>query len=182
MYATIVTTEEELLQILELSKQNQKSGITEEERKEQGFISWNYSIELLKKMHELHPNVIVKDGDKVAGYALVAFKEARHFHPEMDHMIQSIDDIIYNGKPLSSYNYYVMGQVCVDKAYRGKGIFDMLYLKHKELFQHRFDFVETEISTSNKRSVRAHERIGFKTIETHRDEKDEWSIVVWNWQ
>lgn len=182
MHATIVTTEAELLQILELSKQNQKASISEKEKDEQGFISWNYSLELLKKMHTLHPNVIVKDGGKVAGYALVALKEARSFHPEMEAMISYIENINYEGRPLSSYKYYVMGQICIHKNYRGKGVFDMLYLKHKELFQYQFDFVETEISTSNKRSVRAHERIGFKTIETHRDEKDEWNIVLWNWQ
>ena len=97
-------------------------------------------------------------------------------------MIGFIDSIEYNGKPLSSYNYYVMGQVCIDKNYRGKGVFNMLYQKHKELFKHKFDFIETEISTGNKRSMRAHEKVGFKTIYTYRDDKDEWNVVLWSWE
>ena len=80
IFATIVTTEEELQQIVQLSYQNQKTSISEEEKNKEGFISWNYSLELLQKMQALHPNVIVKDGNKVVGYALVALKETRHFH------------------------------------------------------------------------------------------------------
>ena len=182
MIATIVTAEEELLQIVDLSRQNQKINITEDEINKEGFTSWSYSLELLQKMHKLHPSVIVKDGDKVVGYALVAFKEARNFHPDMEVMISLVDKVIYNDKPLSSYRYYVMGQVCVDKDYRGKGVFSMLYEKHKALFEHQFDFIETEISTSNKRSVRAHEKVGFKSIYTYKDEKDEWSVVIWDWK
>ncbi len=182
MIATIVTTDEELKQIVELSHQNQKANISEEDVDKEGFTSWSYSLDLLQKMHGLHPNVIVKDGDKVVGYAMVALKEARGFHKELAEMMNFIDSIEYNGKPLSSYNYYVMGQVCIDKNYRGTGVFNMLYQKHKELFQHKFDFVETEISSSNKRSLRAHEKVGFKTIYTYRDNKDEWNVVLWNWE
>ena len=61
-------------------------------------------------------------------------------------MIQHLDEITYTNKKLSDYNYYVMGQICVDKSFRGKGIFEMLYQKHKELFQDKYDFVVTEIS------------------------------------
>lgn len=182
MLATIVTTEEELEQIVQLSYQNKKESISEDEKTSQGFVSWNYSMELLKKMHALHPNVIVKDGSRVVGYALVALKEARHFHQQMEHMISFVDDVLYNYKPLRDYKYYVMGQVCVDKAYRGKNVFAMLYEKHKELFQNTFDFIETEISTSNTRSMRAHEKVGFKTIYTYTDANDEWNVVIWNWQ
>lgn len=182
MLATIVTTEDELEQIVQLSKQNKKENISTAERNEQGFISWDYSLELLKQMHELHPNIIAKDGDRVVGYAMVALKDARHFHPELEQMISFVDEVFYNGKALRNYKYYVMGQVCIDKEYRGKNVFAMLYQKHKELFQDSYDFVETEISTSNHRSMRAHEKVGFKTIHTYRDVKDEWNVVVWNWQ
>ena len=75
-----------------------------------------------------------------------------------------------------------MGQVCVDKAYRGKGVFDMLYQHHKQVLKDRFDFVVTEISTNNLRSVRAHEKVGFKNIHTYKDAVDEWSVVLWDWE
>ena len=57
----------------------------------------------------------------------------------------------------------------------------MLYGHHKKLFEKAYDFVITEISTSNTRSLRAHEKIGFKIIYTYKDVLDEWNVVLWDW-
>jgi hypothetical protein len=75
-----------------------------------------------------------------------------------------------------------MGQVCIDKQYRRTGLFDQLYQKHKEIYGSQFDFIVTEVSTRNLRSLRAHERVGFETLNTYQDELDEWSVILWNWQ
>jgi ribosomal protein S18 acetylase RimI-like enzyme len=182
MLATLVKTQEELEQIVSLSDQNTRAKISEEERQSQGFVSWNYSLGLLRKMNEQHPHVIVKEDQRVIGYALVALKEAGAFHPDLQAMTLHLDMISYNNKKLSDYDYYVMGQICVDKAYRGKGVFELLYQKHREIFEKSYDFIVTEISTRNTRSLRAHEKVGFKTIHTYRDSMDEWNVVVWDWR
>lgn len=179
--ATIVTTSEELHQIIHLSYQNLRTEISEEEKKSQGFVSWNYSFELLQKMNVQYPHVIVKDNDKVVGYALVALIEARNFHPALEQMIIDLEPLLYKGKKLSAYKYYIMGQICVDKAYRGRGILEILYQQHKALFEKEYDFVVTEISTGNSRSLRAHEKVGFKTIYTYADNTDKWNVVLWDW-
>jgi ribosomal protein S18 acetylase RimI-like enzyme len=75
-----------------------------------------------------------------------------------------------------------MGQICVAKEFRGKGIVNMLYQKHKEMYSAQYDFILTEISTSNKRSLKAHEKIGFQFIYTYSDKMDEWNVVIWNWK
>ncbi|CAF1393926.1 unnamed protein product [Didymodactylos carnosus] len=166
---------------MELSHKNSRSILSAEEQVSQGFTAWTYSMELLKKMHELHPNIIVKDGDQVIGYAMVALKQAKSFHPELEVMINELDKLIYKGKPLCQYSYYVMGQICIAKEYRGKGIFELLYNKHRELLSKQYEFLITEIPTINKRSIRAHEKVGFKTIHTYNDGKNEWNAVIWDW-
>ncbi len=75
-----------------------------------------------------------------------------------------------------------MGQICIAKVYRGQGLFEQLYNYHKEIYQPQFDLFVTEISTRNHRSLRAHEKVGFKTIHTHRDNLDEWRVVAWDWR
>lgn len=182
MVATISTTGEELQQISVLSGQNHRSVLDEEEKTAQGFITWRYSADLLHKMNELHPQVIVKDNVKVVGYALVALKEARHFHPDLEMMIRQLDELSFRGKKLSLFRYYVMGQICVDKPYRGKGLVRLLYEKHRELLGRDYDFVVTEVSTSNIRSLRAHGRVGFETIHTYYDALDQWAVIVWDWK
>jgi len=70
-----------------------------------------------------------------------------------------------------------MGQVCVDQAWRGRGLFDGLYAAHRQYFSGRFDLLVTEISMRNQRPLKAHARVGFVEIDHFRDEIDEWSVV-----
>ena len=133
-------------------------------------------------MHQLAPSIIVKEKDKVVGYALVTPREASVFHKDLSVMMEHLSSLVYEDKSLFSYRFYLMGQVCIDKAYRGKGLFPMLYKKHKETYSGQYDLLVTEISTSNFRSLKAHRNIGFKSIHTYKDSMDEWDIVVWDWR
>jgi RimJ/RimL family protein N-acetyltransferase len=73
-----------------------------------------------------------------------------------------------------------MGQICIDADYRGQGVFDALYRKHKEIHRHAYELCVTSVSTRNGRSMRAHERVGFEVVHTFRDQTDEWKILAWN--
>jgi RimJ/RimL family protein N-acetyltransferase len=179
---SLVSTKEELKQIHQLNQQNLKHQLTGEEKMQEGFVTWLYSLDLLEQMHGLAPSIIVKDGNKVIGYALTTLKEARSFHPDLQAFIQHIQPLYYNEQPLSAYSYYCMGQVCIAKGYRGQGVFQLLYQKHKEAYNKQYSMLITEISTANIRSQRAHEKVGFKTIHTHHDALDEWNVVVWDWR
>lgn len=181
LHATTVSTREELLQIKKLQQQYLRGHNDKEEERSQGFVTVDHSLEMLQQMHRFCPSVIVKDDDKLVGYALVMFNECKQLIPVLVPMFELFEKISYNDQPLSDYRFYVMGQVCIDKAYRGKNVFDLLYNKHRELFRNKFDFVVTEISLSNKRSLKAHERVGFKTIHRHKDPADEWAVVLWDW-
>ena len=132
-------------------------------------------------MHEAAPSIIIKDNDRVIAYALVMLRECSSMVPVLEPMFANFEKFTWNGKPLTAYRFYVMGQICIDKAYRGRGLFDILYQKHKEIYSPKFDLLVTEIATRNARSLRAHERVGFKQINVYRDETDEWSVVIWDW-
>lgn len=181
LYATTVTSEEELKQILQLQQKYLCGVKSNAEEREQGFVTVSHTLSLLKEMHALEPGIIVKDENALAGYALVMRRECKDIIPVLVPMFRHLDTLSYHNKSLKDHSYYVMGQVCIDKPYRGKGVFDMLYQKHKEIFSKRFDFILTEISTRNPRSLKAHNRIGFKTIDIHKDATDEWEIVLWDW-
>jgi GNAT superfamily N-acetyltransferase len=180
--ATIVTTTAELQQILALQQRNLKQNISEGEKKEQGFVTMQSTLPMLESIHALAPSIIVKDGDKVIGYALVLLPEGRSLYPDLDPLFQLFETLQWKDKPVSHYRFYIMGQVCVDKDYRGQGVFDLLYQTHKEYYSENYDFIITDISSSNQRSIRAHERVGFKIIHTYRDVLDEWEVVLWNWE
>jgi len=182
LHATTVTKEDELIQIHHLNQQNLKQNLSPGEIQTEGFVTWLYSMELLQQMHTLAPSVLIKENDMVVGYALVTLKEAAVFHPDLQIMMDNLQPLSYQGKPLFSYDFYCMGQVCIHKDYRGKGLFNMLYQKHKDLYCIKYNLIVTEISASNPRSQKAHENVGFKTIHTYHDKIDEWAVVVWDWR
>jgi GNAT superfamily N-acetyltransferase len=179
--ATTVTGMQELYQVLDLQRKNQKQLIAEEEKTSQGFITMIYTPELLQAMHDLAPSIIIKNENEVVAFALVFLKEGKHLYADLEAMYTHLDNLSWKGKPINEYKTYVMGQVCVAREYRGQGLFELLYEKHRELYQHEFDMVITEISTSNFRSLRAHAKVGFEVIATYRDHLDEWAVVVWDW-
>jgi len=182
MNATIVTSIEELEQIIVLQKKNLKQNITAEEKSTEGFVTMEFSLPMLQELHSLAPDIIIKDGDQVVAYAIVLLQEGRKAYPALEPMFRHFEKLKWKGKPLYDYKFYAMGQICIDKAYRGKGLFNKLYDKHREIYKDQYDFIITEVSTGNARSLNAHERVGFKIIDTFRDEKDEWAVVIWDWQ
>jgi hypothetical protein len=181
IYSTLVNNISELQQILHLQQQNLQANISSEELKSQGFVTFQHDLKTLQQFHELAPSVIVKDDTNVVGYALTVVNEARHIFPPMESMFLLLETLQWKGNPFHSYRYYEMGQVCISKDYRGKGVFEMLYQQHKKSYSNKYDLLVTKISTKNHRSLRAHEKVGFQTILVEKDELDEWAVVVWDW-
>jgi hypothetical protein len=180
--AMTVQKAEELEQILDLQQANLAVNIDLPELESQGFVTVQHSFETLQLMNQLAPSIIIKDNDKVIAYALVMLKSCRNLIPILEPMFVEFDNIKWNGNVLDTYKYYVMGQVCISKNYRGLGLFDQLYQKHREVYSKDYDFVLTEVAFRNKRSLRAHERVGFKSVHTYKDMTDEWAVILWDWK
>lgn len=181
MTATICKDINDLEQVLSLQRANLIRGLSTDEWQDQGFVTVEHTLDVLQKMHDLAPSIIIKDNGRVVAYALVMLRECSKLVPVLEPMYANFGKLIWNGKPITDYSFYVMGQICVDKAYRGQGLFDKLYQQHKEVYGNDFDLLVTEIATRNTRSLRAHERVGFKTVNIYKDETDEWAVVVWDW-
>ena len=182
LVATSVTSSEELLRIEALNAENLKPGLPAEEIARQGFLTWRYDFNLLQQLHAYAPSVICKSGPEVAGYALTTPRESAAVHRELSLMLDKINDLPYDGRPLREHSYYVMGQLCVAKPYRGRSVVEMMYELHRYVYSSRFDMMVLTISTENTRSVRVHERIGFTDIHVYNDHFGAWKVCVWDWR
>ncbi len=182
MITAAVQQLEDLQKISALNALNNKKNITTAEGREQGFVSWFYDVDLLQQMHQYAPSVICKEGDLLAGYALTAPLESAAVHPELALLLKKIEGIEYEGKPLLSQRVYIMGQLCVAKEFRGKGVVELMYNEHRRLFSTSYDMMVLTVATANTRSVRVHERIGFQTIKKIEDHFGDWVVMVWDWK
>jgi predicted GNAT superfamily acetyltransferase len=176
-------TDKDLLDIIALQKSNLPGSLTPEEMQSQGFVTVVHSLEVLKKMNTIEQSIIVKDDNKVIAYLLAMTEKSKHDIPILIPMFEMFGKIEWGGRPLADYNYIVVGQVCVDKAYRGKGILDDCYATYKAHFKNKYDFAVTEIAIKNGRSINAHKRIGFTEVHRYSVPNGEvWSMVVWDWR
>lgn len=178
----LAETTAELEEILTLQETNLSQNVLAENKKANGFVTVKHDFTVLKKMNAAAPQIIAKDGERVVGYALVMPKEFSAFVPVLIPMFDMFEKLSYQGKTLTDYSYYVMGQICIADTHRGQGIFEQLYAKHKEAYSKKYELCLTEISSSNPRSMRAHERVGFKAIHNFDDKTDNWNIMLWDWK
>lgn len=179
--AAAVQHRTELEQILALQRKNLLQALSGEEMRSQGFLTVQHDLAVLEQMHALAPSIVAYQGSELVAYALTMPRECRALLPVLVPMFELFDRLEYRGKPLNDHRFYVMGQICIDKAHRGRGLVELLYHKHRELYQQQFDFIITEVALRNQRSLRAHERTGFQILHTYRDATDEWAVVLWDW-
>ncbi len=176
-------TNQDFLQIIDLQKRNLPINLSAVEMQDQGFVTVQHSLDDLLEMNRHEHNIVIKDANQIVGYLLAMTKASKSAIPILIPMFECFDLVQFKGKPIADYNYIVVGQVCVDKAYRGKGLLDACYRAYADYFESRYAFAITEIATKNERSINAHSRIGFEEVHRYSDANGiEWSIVVWDWE
>lgn len=171
-----VASENELRQILNLQQKNTISVLSSSEQMQEGFITVSHTYEILKQMNDECAHIIAKDGDLVVGYALAMASSLRNEIALLTPMFISADEL------LSGRKYIAMGQICVDKNYRKKGIFREMYAFYREQLQYKYDCLVTEVATENNRSLQAHKSVGFKILKTEITDGVSWELMNWDWK
>ena len=167
-------TQGELQQILDLQQRNLPKNLSMEEREHEGFVTVEHELELLREMNDACGHIIAKEGEELLGYALCMHPKFGDRIEVLEPMFKELDNPFQKEK-----DYMVMGQVCVAKGHRGKGVFRGLYQKMKEILPQGFTSIITEVDAKNKRSLAAHTAIGFRTIRIYHHQGKEWHIMHW---
>lgn len=171
----------ELEQIVALQRLNRPGAVTADERDTEGFVTMEYTVRELQLMRGGYRHVVAKSDDAVIGYALVMLTESRASFPFLETMFRDAEAAVFNDKPMRENSYFVMGQICVGREFRGMGVFRKLYETLRMQMHADFDFVVTEVSVHNARSMRAHQRVGFREITNVHADASEWRVIVWDW-
>lgn len=182
LHFCLVSNEREIMGIKALQEENLRTNITDEEALSQGFLTASYTMEYLREMNAAAPTVIAKDGDIIAGYAMVATQAVRSGHDLMADLFDTIDRTTYHDKLLKETDYVVVGQLCVAKAYRGLGLVQKLYGHFRDCYADRYEYLVTDVAQANTRSLKAHMKSGFQVIDTLTYGGIKWDIVLWDWR
>lgn len=173
--------EKDLPQIKALQLANLSKNLSDEEKASEGFLTADYSLDLLQVMHREAPAVVAKDRE-VVGYVLAVTKSLYGSHDLLNHLMDDLKGLSFQGKPLSDHNYVIVGQLCLAKGYRGRGLVSLLYEAFRVAFSPQHSLAVTEVAVSNPRSLRAHERAGFQIVRTKSYEGVLFHTIAWPWK
>ena len=180
---TVARRPEHLDGILALQAENHRDHVDTATAAREGFTSVRHERAVLEAMNRAHPSAIAVADGRLAGYALMMPQAFRAQVPILAPMFALLDTLGWRGQPLAGNpRWFVMGQVCVARDFRGMGVFDGVYRQLRETYSPQFDFVVTEISQRNPRSLRAHRRVGFETMHVYPEGDETWEVVAWDWR
>lgn len=173
IYYKQASTQKELEQILRLQQKNLFKSLSANEKEKEGFLTVEHTMDILQEMNEECGHIIAVEHGNVVGYALC-------MHPKFADSIEVLRPMFIeiNKTLKGKENYMVMGQICVAKPYRGKGVFRNLYLTMKDKLPEGFDTIITEIDGKNTRSINAHKAVGFQELKTYVSDGKEWKLVL----
>ena len=101
---------------------------------------------------------LAKDGERLAAFAFAARWDYWLGVPIMKRMTEVLGEMPFEGMALDMSNTYQYGPVCVDGAYRGKGVFGGIFRASLARFEDRYPVMVTFINQINPRSYAAHTR------------------------
>ncbi|HBS29131.1 MAG TPA: GNAT family N-acetyltransferase [Phycisphaerales bacterium] len=172
-------SDDDLRAILSLQASNHHSALSKSERLSQGFLSLRHSLESLREMNAPWPHTVARAGTEVVGYALVTLPRHAPLAPDLSPMFARFESTPLHGKPIAAHRYFVMGQVCVAREHRGKGLLGAMYRSQARQMREAFDWSVTEINADNARSLAAHAREGWSEIDRYPDESGRfWAVVA----
>ena len=179
-----VTSDSELEQIIALQTANLREIVGEVEAEKEGYVTAVYTLEYMKKMNACKATVVAKAGGKVIGYVLVMTREIAVQHRLCASLVELLKTIpVAKTSPtvLDEVSYVFCGQLCVAQGYRGLGVAPRMYNHFYNQYHNEFNYCITDVAYDNVRSIKAHEKSGFKICASVNHDGVGFAVVVWDW-
>jgi hypothetical protein len=138
----------------------------DEKAKAGGFLSARFSPEQFRKVDERLRLIVGAEGNSIVAFLCSWLLEDCREQPIVSAMLAA------EGMDTYALKACVAGPVCIDESQRGKGLLKLLYDKLASELTGRYVRMLIFVDVTNAGSIRAHEKIGFKTVvEFSRSEK-----------
>ena len=147
--------DDDLPGVLALQEANLHVHLSDTERA-RGFLSARFGPEQFSAMAVQVGVLVAADGDRIAGYACASEVDYNRRFPLLAAMIDAFPRVQYQGSTLDRASCFVYGPVCVDRAWRGRGVLRGLVAALRQRTAGRFDCGVAFIAQDNPRSLAAH--------------------------
>ncbi|KAA9001398.1 GNAT family acetyltransferase [Affinibrenneria salicis] len=153
-----VATISDIDAIMDLHKKFHIDSIAAEDKAD-GFVTTLLNREQMTSLIQNESGAFVaRDSGRIVAFVFAASWAYWSNWPFFQYMIQRLNDVTYHNEKLSVENSYQYGPICIDKAYRGKGLLnDIFHFSLKQMAE-RFHYLVTFVNKNNERSYIAHSK------------------------
>jgi predicted GNAT superfamily acetyltransferase len=143
--------------ILNLLRENLGQYLPEDSKKKEGFLSFNPTEAELAEIINDTGVVINMKGNELKGYFITLSKDLARKSSFWNEMLDNAESMDYEGKKIGDYNYALIGQICVAKAFRGGMTFNRLYYTTSSMLKEKgYEVAIGEIASDNAKSLAVH--------------------------
>ncbi|MBY0358347.1 MAG: hypothetical protein K2W82_10135 [Candidatus Obscuribacterales bacterium] len=164
--------------IVELQNRNLASVLSSEAAKADGFLSGSFNAEQFAAMNSDLAVVVCLEQERLLGFLCASTIEFSKEYAIPAAMIKRYESCLYAGIALSEYNSCVCGPVCIEKSQRGLGLLAKLYQSLFELLPEKYNLAAVLIALNNHRSLVAHQKLGFETVDRFPFNQAEFHTLV----
>jgi hypothetical protein len=131
------------------------ANLSEEERK-QGFLSARFTEEQTAKIAEDLGIMLAVLEQRVAGFVCAFRNDFETGSPVIAAMLRSYARLSFEGRPLSWFQSYIYGPVCIAREHRRRGLLRGLYEAQKRDLAGQFEIGVAFVARNNPHSLSAH--------------------------
>ncbi len=150
--------------ILELQEKYLHSSLSPEERKS-GFVTTPFTKEQIEDRVKNKGMFITEDESQIIAYIFAGKWDFFEQWPIFPYMTSRFPHLSFKDYLVTVEDTFQYGPVCVDKKYRGKGIFNHTFEAMRLEWQKQFPLSITFINATNLVSIKAHDKLGWKLID-----------------
>lgn len=165
MISTTIATKDDIPGVLKLQEKYLYRNMTETERKE-GFVTTPFTTAQIEEILEQDGLFVAKDDGVVVAYIFAADWKYFEQWEIFNYMVSRFPDLTFQNESITTENSFQYGPVCIEKKYRGQGLFNILFEEMRLEFKKRFPISVTFINKINEISTAAHTRkLGWEVID-----------------
>ncbi len=166
MITTRIGTKNDIDGIISLQEKYLYRNLNETERKD-GFVTTPFTVKQIEEI--LDQNGVFVAEDEQAAIIAYAFAGSWKYFEQWEifnFMVSRFPKLSFNGNNITTTNSFQYGPVCIDKAYRGKGVLNLIFEEMRLEFIKKYPISVTFINKVNVISEKAHtKKLGWKIID-----------------
>lgn len=129
---------------------------TPENERENGFVTTPFTVVQIEKIIGLSGLFVAEDERKIIAYAFAGSWEYFSQWAIFPFMVSRLGKLNWGTEIITTKNSFQYGPICIDKNYRGSGVFQKLFELMRIGMNRQYPIGVTFINKINKRSFEAH--------------------------